>query len=169
MGLVLMRERFSSISAADSIRSKPTLASSSYASRASANDAFSLDGASWQAPPLDSFLEDARLLLLHLPTSLQNRALRQSFPKIRQKTRCSRSPDLGSPTTSSNPGSLGFPGCALVGLFRPVPPITLALSFQRSRSVPRPVVLDVQLSHSSPGAVNQAGGVPALGRWVQTD
>ena len=75
MGLVLMRERFSSISAADSIRSKPTLASRSYASRASANDAFSLDGASWQALPLDSFLEDARLLLLHLPTSLQNRAL----------------------------------------------------------------------------------------------
>ena len=68
--------------------------------------------------------------------------------------------------TSSNPGSLGFSGCSLVVLLRPMPPITLALSLQRSRSVPRPVVLDVQFSHSSPGAVDRAGDVPALGRWV---
>ena len=47
-------------------------------------------------------------------------------------------------------------------------PITLALSLQRSRSVPRPVVLDVQFSHSH-GAVDRAGDVPAFGRWVQTD
>ena len=46
-----------------------------------------------------------------------------------------------------------------------MPPITLALFLQRFRSV----VLDVQISHSSPGAVDQAGDVPALGRWVQTD
>ena len=49
-----------------------------------------------------------------------------------------------------------------------MPPITLALSLQRSRSVPRSVVLDVQFSHS-PGAVFRAGGVPSFGRWVQTD
>ena len=59
------------------------------------------------------------------------------------------------------PGSLGFPGCALLALLRPVPP-TLALSLQRSRSIPRPVVLDVQLSHSS-GAVVRAGDIPATG------
>ena len=49
-----------------------------------------------------------------------------------------------------------------------MPPITLALSLQRSRSVPRPVVLDVQFLHSSLGAGDGAGGVPAFGRWVQT-
>ena len=56
-----------------------------------------------------------------------------------------RLPDLASepPTISSNPGSLGFPGCAILALVRPVPP-TLAPSLQRSRSVPWPVVLDVQ-------------------------
>ena len=54
-----------------------------------------------------------------------------------------RLPDLEPPTISSNPGSLGFPGCALLALVRPVPP-TLAPSLQRSRSVPWPVVLDVQ-------------------------
>ena len=64
-------------------------------------------------------------------------------------------------------GSLGFPGCALLALLRPAPP-TLALSLQRSRSVPRPVALDVQFSHS-PGAVFRAGDVAAFGRWVQTD
>ena len=49
-----------------------------------------------------------------------------------------------------------------------MPPITPALSLQRSQSVPRPVVLDVQFSHS-PSAVDRAGNVPAFGRWVQTD
>ena len=44
-----------------------------------------------------------------------------------------------------------------------MPPITLALSLQRSRSVPRPVVLDVQFSRS-PRAVDRAGDVPAFGR-----
>ena len=67
-----------------------------------------------------------------------------------------------------NPGSLGFPGCALLALLRPVPS-TLALFLQRSRSVPRPVVLDVQFTHSSPGAVGRAGDFPAFGRRVQTD
>ena len=57
------------------------------------------------------------------------------------------------------PGSLGSPGCALLALLRPVPP-TLAPYLQRSRSVPRPVVLDVQFLHS-PGAAG-AGNVPAL-------
>ena len=61
-----------------------------------------------------------------------------------------------------NAGSLGFPGCALLALLRPVPP-TLALSSQRSRSAPRPVVLDVQFSHS-PGAVDRAGDIPAIDR-----
>ena len=61
-----------------------------------------------------------------------------------------------------NPGSLGFPGCALLAFLRPVPP-TLALSLQRSRSVPRLVVLDGQFSHS-PGAVDRAGDIPAIGR-----
>ena len=72
-----------------------------------------------------------------------------------------RSPDLTlEPSTiSSNPGSLVFPGCALLALVRPVPP-TLASSLQRPRSVPQPVVLDVQFLHS-PGAV-RAGNVPAL-------
>ena len=36
-----------------------------------------------------------------------------------------------------------------------MPSATLALSLQRSRSVPRPVVLDVQFSHSSLGAVDR--------------
>ena len=54
-----------------------------------------------------------------------------------------RLPDVEPPTISSNPGSLGFPGCALLALVRPVPP-TLAPSLQRSRSVPWPIVLDVQ-------------------------
>ena len=49
-----------------------------------------------------------------------------------------------------------------------MPPITLALSLQRSPSIPRSVVLDVQFSYS-PGAVFRAGNVPAFGRWVQTD
>ena len=44
-----------------------------------------------------------------------------------------------------------------------MPPITLTLSLQRSRSVPRPVVLDVQFLHF-PGAVFRAGDVPALDR-----
>ena len=61
-----------------------------------------------------------------------------------------------------NPGSLGFPGCALLALLRPVP-LTLALSLQRSRSVSRPVVPDVQFSHS-PGAVDRDGDIPAIGR-----
>ena len=54
-----------------------------------------------------------------------------------------RLPDLESRAISSKPGSLGFPGCAVLALLRPVPP-TLAPSLQRFRSVPRPVVLDVQ-------------------------
>ena len=54
-----------------------------------------------------------------------------------------RLPDVEPPTISSNPGSLGFPGCAVLALVRPVPP-TLAPSLQRFRSVPWPVVLDVQ-------------------------
>ena len=54
-----------------------------------------------------------------------------------------RLPDVEPPTISSNPGSLGFPGCAVLAPVRPVPP-TLAPSLQRSRSVPWPVVLDVQ-------------------------
>ena len=54
-----------------------------------------------------------------------------------------RLPDVEPPTISSNPGSLGFPDCAVLALVRPVPP-TLAPSLQRSRSVPWPVVLDVQ-------------------------
>ena len=49
-----------------------------------------------------------------------------------------------------------------------MPSITLALSLQRSRSVPRPAVLDVQFLHSSPGAVDRAGDVPDFDRWVQT-
>ena len=40
-------------------------------------------------------------------------------------------------------------------------PITLGLSWQRSRPVPRRVVLDV-LERSSPGAVDRAGDVPTL-------
>ena len=54
-----------------------------------------------------------------------------------------RLPDVEPPKISSNPGSLGLPGCALLALVRPVPP-KLAPSLQRSRSVPWPVVLDVQ-------------------------
>ena len=85
--------------------------------------------------------------------------------KKSDKKRCARVhlTDLGVPNDlQKNPGSLGFPGCALLALLRPVPP-TLALSLQRSRSVPRPVVLDVQFSHS-PGAVDRAGDIPAIGR-----
>ena len=80
------------------------------------------------------------------------------FRKSDKKRSGSRSPDtLESRTISrKNPGSLGFPGCALLALLRPVPP-TLALSSQRSRPVPRPIVLDVQFTHSSPGAVGRAG------------
>ena len=40
--------------------------------------------------------------------------------------------------------------------------------FAALRSVPRPVVLDVQFSHS-PGTVDRAGDVPDFGRCVQTD
>ena len=54
-----------------------------------------------------------------------------------------RLPDVEPPTIFSNPGSLGFHGCAVLALVRPLPP-TLAPSLQRSRSVPWPVVLDVQ-------------------------
>ena len=63
--------------------------------------------------------------------------------------------------------SLGFPGCALLALLRPVPP-TLALSSQRSQSVPRPVVLHVQ---SRTSLVPLSGPVifPVLGRWAQTN
>ena len=134
-----------------------TLGSISCASRASAKDAFALDGAS-----------RPRSLLSHFPTSLKHRALRQSFQKS-DKKRCGlRSPDtLEPPTISSKiPGSLGFPGCALLALLRPVLP-TLPPFLQRSRSVPRPVVLDVQFLHS-PGAV-RAGDIPAVDRRVQTD
>ena len=71
--------------------------------------------------------------------------------------------DLGvSNDLHKNLGSLGFPGYALFALLRQVPP-TLALSLQRSRLAPRPVVLDVQFSHS-PGAVDRAGNIPAIGR-----
>ena len=55
-GLVLVRERFSSISVVVSIHGRSrTLASRSYASRALANNAIALDGASRQAPRLESF------------------------------------------------------------------------------------------------------------------
>ena len=68
---------------------------------------------------------------------------------------------------SSNPDSLGFPGCALLALVRPVPP-TLAPSLQRSRSVPWPVVHDVQ--SCTPLVLFRAGDVfPVLCRWVQTN
>ena len=70
-----------------------------------------------------------------------------------------RLPDLEPPMISSNPGSLGFPGCALLALVRPVPP-TLAPSLQRSRSVPWPVVLDVQ--SCTPLVLFRAGDVAAL-------
>ena len=90
--------------------------------------------------------------------------------KNQLKRQCSRSPDLESPTTSSKIQALsGPPGCVFVALLRPVPPITLAPSLRRSRSVPRSVVLDVQFSYSSPVAVDRAGDVPAFSRWVQTD
>ena len=92
------------------------------------------------------------------------------FQKLDKKCSGSRSPDtLESRTISRKiPGSLGFPACALLAFLRPVP-ATLAPSLQRSRSVPRPVVLDVQLSHSSGAVVDRAGDFPALGRRVQTD
>ena len=80
-----------------------------------------------------------------------------------------RLPDvaLEPATISSNPGSLVFPGCALFALVRPVPP-TLAPSLQRSRSVPWPVVLDVQSCTSL--VLFRAGDVfPVLCRWVQTN
>ena len=54
-----------------------------------------------------------------------------------------RLPDVEPPTISSHPDSLGFPGCALLEIVRPVPS-TLAPSLQHSRSIPWPVVLDVQ-------------------------
>ena len=87
------------------------------------------------------------------------------FRKSDKKRSSSRSPyTLESRTISrKSPGSLGFPGCALLALLRPVPP-TLAPSLQRSRSVPRPVVLDVQLSHSCRGVVDRVGDFPAIGR-----
>ena len=78
-----------------------TLASRPYASRALANYAFALDGASRQASQLQPFLEDTRSLFLDLPTSLQNRALRPSFQKSDKKRSGSRSPDLEPPTISS--------------------------------------------------------------------
>ena len=78
-----------------------------------------------------------------------------------------RLPGLEPPTISSNPGSLGFPGCALLALVRPVL-LTLAPSLQRSRSVPWPVVHDVQ--SCTPLVLFRAGDVfPVLGRWVQTN
>ena len=89
------------------------------------------------------------------------------FQKSDKKRYGLRSPDLEPPTISSNPGSLGFPGCTFLALLRPVPP-TLALSSQRSRSVPRPVVLHVQ---SRTPLVPLSGPVifPVLGRRVQTN
>ena len=63
--------------------------------------------------------------------------------------------------SSKSPGSLGFPGCALLALLRQVPP-TLALSLQRSRSIPRPCVLYVQ--SCTPLVLFRAGDVAALGR-----
>ena len=78
-----------------------------------------------------------------------------------------RLPDLEPPTISSNPGSLGFPGCALFALLRPVPP-TLVLSSQRSRSVPRPVVLHVQ-SHTLLVPLSGPVIFPVLGRRAQTN
>ena len=85
--------------------------------------------------------------------------------KSDKKRSGSSSPDtLESQTISrKSPGSLGLPGCALLALLRPVPP-TLVPSLQRSRSVPRSVVLDVQLSHSSGGVVDRAGDFPAIDR-----
>ena len=77
--------------------------------------------------------------------------------------------DLGvSNDLQKIPGSLGFPGCALLALVRPVPPTLAPPSLQRSRSVPWPVVLDVQFLHS-PGAVFRSGDLPAVCRRVQTD
>ena len=132
-----------------------TLTSIPCASRAPAKDSFTLDGASRPRP-----------LLSHFPTSLKHRSLRQSFQKSDKKRCGSRSPDTLEPPTISrkSPGSLGFPGCALLALVRSVPP-TLAPSLQRSRSVPRPVVLDVQFLHS-PGAVFRSGDFPAFCRQV---
>ena len=69
------------------------------------------------------------------------------------------------PTISSNPGSLGFPGCVLLALVRLVLP-TLAPSLQRSRSVPWPVVLDVQ--SCTPLVLFRTGDVfPVLCRWYR--
>ena len=67
---------------------------------------------------------------------------------------------------SSNPGSLGFPGCALLALVRPVPP-TLAPSLQRSRSVP---LAGCTRRTCTPLVLFRAGDVfPVLCRWVQTN
>ena len=63
--------------------------------------------------------------------------------------------------SSKKPGSLGFPGCALLALLRQVPP-TLAPSLQRCRSISRPCVLYVQ--SCSPLVLFRAGDVAALGR-----
>ena len=63
--------------------------------------------------------------------------------------------------TSRSLGSLGFPGCALVALLRPVPPITLALLRSAlGRFLGR---WYLTYSHSSPGgAVDQAGKIPSF-------
>ena len=84
-----------------------TLASRPYASRALANYAFALDGASRQASRLEPFLKDARSLFLNFPTSLQNRALRKVIFQKSDKTRCgSLSPDMEPPTISSKTQAL---------------------------------------------------------------
>ena len=150
---MLVRERFSSISTAVSIRSKPNSRFHTFC--------FSCISKRRICPRR---CVAAQMFLSHFPTSLGNRALRQSFQKSDKKRSGSRSPDtLVSRTISRQiPGSLGFPGCPLLALLRPVPP-TLATSLQRSRSVPRPCLLDVEFLHSS-GGVFWDGDFPALGR-----
>ena len=141
-----MQERFSSISAAVSIRSKPNSRFQTLCF--SCNSKLRICPRRCVAASFATRTVSRRRQIV-VPRSsgilAKSRSSKVIFKKSDKKRSGSRSPDtLESRTISKkSPGSLGFPGCALLALLRSVPP-TLAPSLQRSRSVPRPCVLYVQ-------------------------
>ena len=163
-----MRERFSSILAAVSIRSKPN--SRFQVLRFSCISKRRICPSRCVASRSLTRIVSQRCQLVASISAIifaESCSLTVILKKSGKKREYSRSPDLQSPTTSRNPGSLGFSGCALVALLRPVPPISLALSSQRSRPVSRPVILDVQYLPFSWCRRDRADEIPALGKWIQ--
>ena len=92
---------------------------------------------------------------LHLTWSLERSPVKSRLSRV-PWSRSPRAPPIGAFYTGVLLAalSIGFPGREVLALLRSVPS-TLAPSLQRSRSVPRPVVFDVQLRSDNSSALLQ--------------